>query len=62
MKSSLSWIVTVMLPQRQLPERESLKEDRSCCFGSPVRCDILWMNGGMRDVRLKIQIGIGMGG
>jgi hypothetical protein len=37
----LSLIVTVMLPQRQLPVMESLKEDRSCCFGSPVRCDIM---------------------
>jgi hypothetical protein len=29
-----------MLPQRQLPVSESLKEDRSWRFGSPVRCDI----------------------
>jgi hypothetical protein len=37
----LSLIVTVMLPHRQLPVMDSLKEDRSCCFGSPVRCDIM---------------------
>jgi hypothetical protein len=41
-KSSLSLIVTVMLPHRQLPVRESLNEERSCRFGSPVRCDIFY--------------------
>jgi len=37
----LSLIVTVMLPQRQLPVMESFNKAKSCCFGSPVRCDIL---------------------
>lgn len=37
-------MVTVMLPHRQLPVMDSLKEDRSCCFGSPVRCAIFWVS------------------
>ena len=39
----------MILPQRQEPVSESLNEDRSCRFGSPVRCDIL-NEASLRDV------------
>jgi hypothetical protein len=34
--SSLSFMVTVMLPQRQLPDNDSLNVDKSCRLGSPI--------------------------
>lgn len=40
-KSSVSLIVTVILPQRQLPVKESLKVERSCLFGSPVNSGMM---------------------